>query len=69
MFEDKNTYVWQWLQLVGLRIDLPVVRILVARLIRVGDLVRSCVVARIPDQRLLLLQRRRPYTADAKGDH
>lgn len=66
---DRDTHVWQWLQLVGLRIDLSVVRIFIARLIGVCDFVRSGVVSCISGQRLLWLQRRRPYTADAKGEY
>lgn len=64
--KNTNTHVWQWLQFIALRINLPVIGVLDTRPVRVGNLMWSRVVSSIPGQRLLLLQRRSNGTTDAK---
>ena len=51
-----NTHVWQRLKLVALRVNLSVVGVVRARLVRVVDLVRAGMVSRITHQRFLLFK-------------
>lgn len=51
-----NTDVWQWLEFVSLGVNLFVVGVVCARLVRVVNLVRAGMVSRIADQRFLLFE-------------